>query len=133
MELLERVTEVGGQLLRVERYPDRAPDRRNLAPALLLTFDVGVVLVWVNAGEGRLETDHIRDIEDAPRNLTRLDEQEPWWRVIGSPLTAVDAVGGKRCGFRLRFRPEDRNPRFVRLMPEDGSVRVRMEKPAKSD
>jgi hypothetical protein len=133
MELLIRVAEAGGQLLRVERYPDKSTRKRNLVPALLLTFDVGMVLVWGNAEEERLELEHIRDPEDAPRDLTRLDEQEPWWRIIGSPLTAVEAVGRKRRGFRLRFRPDDRNPRFIRLTPKQGSVRVRMEKPGKSD
>ncbi len=139
MELLRRVSEADGQLLRVERYAGMAESNaagqstrgshHGLVPGLLLTFDVGRVLVWANPGQRRLECEHIRDVEDVPKELVCLDEEEPWWRVLGSPLARVVA-DGESPAYRLQFRRDERNPRFIWLIQRGDCVRIRMETPA---
>lgn len=129
MELFRRVAEAKGRLLRVQCYKERgrkAPDR---VSGLLLTFDVGRILVWAEAeatdGE-ELSYMHVQDTEDLAGGLSLLDEEEPWWRVLGSPLFRVWARRDPP-GVRLQFRPDDSNPRFIELGRKGRLVEITMD------
>jgi len=121
MELLERVAEAKGRLLRVQCYRERAGKAPRLVSGLLLTFDVGRILVWADPaqnGEGGLSYMHVEDTEDLSAGLVELDEREPWWRVLGSPLFRVRRKTGPG-GVCLQFRASDSNPRFIDIVQKD--------------
>lgn len=105
--VLERAVEARGRLLRVEASPVEASPGR-----LALTFDVGRVVL--EASKGRLETATVPDRGALPGPLESQDEEEPWWRVLGNPVTALwpDEQGRS---LRMRFREEAENPRVVRI------------------
>ena len=125
--VFERVTEARGRLLRVEA------DRSGETPRqLVLTFDVGRVLIRPT-DEG-LASVPIVDRAGVPDGLVLLDEEEPWWRLLGESLTAAwpggmeEAVGAHNAGpllaLKLRFREESKNPRIVLLESAGTAVRV---------
>lgn len=114
MELLERVVETGGQLLRVERDP----------AGLLLTFDVGRVRFRATPGGDGVAAELLAPGADASAGAVDAGEQEPWWRLLGNPLTAVWPEAG---ALRLRFRPESANPKVVRLAIAGGGVQAVLE------
>lgn len=130
LALLERAAEARGKLLRAEA--DRAGAT---VSALLLTFDVGRVLVTPT--EKGLATRAITDPSEAPDGLAALDEEEPWWRVLGAPITAAwpggveEGVGASGLGslmvLKMRFREESENPRVVRLEAAGAAIRVSLE------
>lgn len=115
MEVLARVVENGGQLLRVERDP----------AGLLLTFDLG--RVRVSAAAGGLEAALLDAGDSPPEGAADAGEEEPWWRFLGNPLTAVWPGDPDPASVRLRFRPEGENPRVVRLVAEGRGVRASLE------
>ncbi|MBW1884256.1 MAG: hypothetical protein JRJ58_12050 [Deltaproteobacteria bacterium] len=130
LEIFERAVAARGRLLRVEA--DRSgPTPRQLA----LTFDVGRILVRSSA-DG-LSATQLEERGELPGRLEPLDEQEPWWRLLGQPLTAVrpgatgEAVGAQGPGFlgvlKLRFREAAENPRIVVLEAAGAAVRVSLE------
>lgn len=129
-EIIERAAQAGGRLLRVEA------DREGPTPALLvLTFEVGRILI-TPAPEG-LALAAVETREDLPGGLVSLVEDEPWWRLIGQPMTAVwpggveDGVGARGLGslmvLKMRFREEAENPRIVVLEATGSAVRVSLE------
>ncbi len=130
LAILERAAESRGKILRAEG--DRAGERLG---ALVLTFDVGRVLV-VSSEEG-LVIEHISDPAGMPDGLAVLDDEEPWWRLLGQPLTAAwpggveEGVGARGLGslmvLKLRFREESENPRVVQLEATGASIRVSLE------
>ena len=123
MDLFERVVSERGRLLRVERYADHIKVDSSLVSALLLTFDVGRILVWGSAKTAKLVLEHIQNPENIPRQLVKLDEKEPWWRIMGSPLAAVRSFD-ENPGYQLQFRENDRNPRIVSLALEGDRIRI---------
>ncbi len=127
MDLFERVVSAHGRLLRVEQYADPAKRDSRLVPGLLMTFDVGRILVWGSAKAAKLLLEHIPNPDELPSRLVRLDEKEPWWRILGSPLAAVQSTDDKP-GYRLQFRENDRNPRTVSLTLEGDRIRIGLEK-----
>lgn len=130
LEIFERAARAQGRILRVEA--DRAGA---LARVLALTFDVGRVLLRSEDGEVRAEV--VPDRDALPAGLVRLDEEEPWWRVLGQPLTAAwparggeaidEAPGDGLPALKLRFRESDRNPRIVALTSAGPALRVALE------
>jgi hypothetical protein len=74
---------------------------------------------------------------ELPSSLEPLDEEEPWWRLLGQPLTAAwqgttgEAAGAQGVGFssvlKLRFREQTENPRIVVLEAAGAAVRVSLE------
>jgi hypothetical protein len=133
MELLQSVAEAGGRLLRVQCYSEGGSEVPELVSGLLLTFDVGRIMVWAESestGEatesGELTYMQVEDTEDLAGGLLILDEEEPWWRVLGSPLFRVRARR-ESPGVRLQFRPDESNPRFIELNGEDRLVRISMD------
>ncbi len=112
IELFERAAGAGAQLLRVEQY----------GAVLALTFDVGLVTV-APAAAGALVVAHPDSRDELPATPQSLDEEEPWWRLLGSPLTGVSSEG---AAIRLRFRAVDDNPRTVLLGANGPTVAARL-------
>lgn len=145
--IFERAVESGGRLLRAEA--DRAGPQAGL---LVLTFDVGRVLVSAGgppavgaegtaaeatpAGPG-LAVRVVPERSALPAGLISLEEEEPWWRLLGHPLTAVwpgdveSGVGARSLDsakiLKLRFREEAKNPRVVALEARGETVKVALE------
>jgi hypothetical protein len=135
MELFEKIAELGGKILQVERTsPASGPggDGEEMhASTILLTFDVARILVTARPGRS-LELRQVGSSEEAGVALSSASEEEPWWRVIGSPLVrSVDEEGeggGGLRALRLQFRADDDNPRFVSLRLAGSLVRAGIER-----
>jgi hypothetical protein len=130
LALFERVVERGGRILRAEG------DRAGVRPGMLaLTFDVGRILV-MPADDG-LVVEGVADREALPQSLGSLDEEDPWWRLLGQKLTAAwpggveEGVGARGLGslmvLKLRFREETENPRVVTIEATGSAMRVSVE------
>ena len=87
-ELFEQAADAGAQLLRVEKRV-HAGDVDLHASALLLTFDVGRILVTAEPARNVLVATHVESAEASPAGLTDASEEEPWWRLLGAPLSAA--------------------------------------------
>ncbi len=122
MERLERAVEAGGRLLKVERLGGVS---QGIARGFLLTFDVGRLLIEVEAG--RVHSVVIESADEVPANLEAASEDEPWWRLIGCPMTQVWAGEVGAQGLRLKFREDHENPKFIALVPDGAEVRVSLE------
>jgi hypothetical protein len=130
LEIFERAVAARGRLLRVEADRSGATPRQ-----LALTFDVGRILVRPSA-DG-LSVTQVGESGALPGTLEPLDEEEPWWRLLGQPLTAAwqgttgEAAGAQGVGFssvlKLRFREQTENPRIVVLEAAGAAVRVSLE------
>ena len=130
LEIFERAVAARGRLLRVEADRSGATPRQ-----LALTFDVGRILVSTIA-DG-LSATQVEKRAELPGRLEPLDEEEPWWRLLGQQLTAAwpgatgEAVGAQGLGclavLKLRFRDEAENPRIVVLEAAGAAVRVSLE------
>jgi len=129
MDLFERVISARGRLLRVEQYADPEKRGAKVVPGLLMTFDVGHILIWGDAKATMLQLEQIPNPDEVPNRLIRLDEKEPWWRILGSPLTAVQSLDEKTL-YRLQFRESDRSPRTISLTLEGDRIRIGVEKAA---
>ena len=129
MDIFERAATARGRILRVEA------DRDDALPRILaLTFDIGRILVRPADGEIRAEV--VPDRDALPPGLVPLDEEDPWWRVLGQPITAVWPVGGEAApvavqpklqALKLRFRESDQNPRIVGITAAGPALRVSLE------
>lgn len=131
LEIFEKAVASGGRLLRVEG--DRAGPKLGL---LVLTFDIGRILVAADgAADGAtLTVRHVLERAALPPGLVSLQEEEPWWRLLGHPLTAVWpgdvewGTGARSLGpstiLKLRFREESENPRVITLAAVGGVVAV---------
>ncbi len=130
-------------MLKVEG--DRAGPKLGL---LVLTFDIGRILVAADgaanaaasaatgeAADGAtLTVRHVLERAALPPGLASLQEEEPWWRLLGHPLTAVWpgdvewGTGARSLGpstiLKLRFREESENPRVIALAAVNGLVAV---------
>ena len=129
MELFQRVAEARGRLLRVQCYRERGSRTYRRLSGLLLTFDVGRILVWADNtadGDEELSSMHVKDTEDIAGGLRVLDEEEPWWRVLGSPLCRVWSRRDP-ARIRLQFRTDDSNPRFIELAKKGRLVEIEMD------
>jgi len=130
LAILERAAEGRAKVLRAEG--DRAGATLGV---LALTFDVGRILVAPT--EEGLVIDHVADPSEMPEGLGPLDDEEPWWRLLGQPLTAAwpggveEGVGASGLGslmvLKLRFREEFENPRVVQLEATGNSIRISLE------
>ena len=79
LEIFERAVEARGRILRAEA--DRAGQTVGV---LALTFDVGRIVV--RPGEDGLLVEHVKEREQLPEVLEGLDEEDPWWRLVGQPI-----------------------------------------------
>lgn len=130
LEILERVAEARGKILRAEA--DRAGGSVGV---LALTFDVGRIVI-APADDG-LEIEGVEARDSLPDGVGSLDEEEPWWRLLGHPLTAAwpggveEGVGasglGKLMVVKMRFREENENPRVVQLEATGSAIRISLD------
>ena len=112
MELLERAAAAASPLLAAESIADGG---------LLLTFEAGRLRLAGEPASAELVVELVAAGDlDALRRVN-LGEEEPWWRLVGSPLVAVHAISG---GAALQFRHDDDNPRVVEIVLEAGTLRV---------
>lgn len=118
-ELFERAASARGRILRVES--DRA---EGFPRVLALTFDVGRVVV--RAEGDALLAESAAERAALPSGLVPLDEEDPWWRVLGQPITGVWRIGGDSAGraLALRFREPDQNPRLIGIAVAGPALRV---------
>jgi hypothetical protein len=104
--LLEAFVVAAARLLRVESDDPRA---------LSLRFDRGVLRLAVVDGALELELGGATGVgEDA----AILDEDDPWWTVIGHPLCGAWSRRdgeGRREALELQLRPDGENPKIVVL------------------
>jgi hypothetical protein len=130
LEIFERAVEARGRILRAEAdYTDAAPGM------LLLTFDVGRIAIRPH--DDGLLIEPLEAGDAPPAGLESLDEHEPWWRLLGHPITAAwsggveEGVGARGLRslmvLKLRFREESDHPRIVRLDAAGHAVRVSLE------
>ena len=130
IEIFERAIEARGRILRFEA------DRTGRLPGVLvLTFDVGRIVV--RPGDDGLLVEQVADAGMLPGGLEEVGDEEPWWRLVGQPITAVwpggveEGVGARGLGslmvLKLRFREESDNPRTVRLEATGRTMRVSLE------
>lgn len=130
LDIFERAVAARGRLLRVEADP-AGPHPRLLA----LTFDIGRIVLRPEAEEIRAEA--VPDRALLPPGLVPLDDEDPWWRLLGHPITAVWPVGDDATGpvamapalraVKLRFRESDANPRIVAVTAAGVALRVTLE------
>ena len=122
-EFLDRVVNAGGVLLRVEcLHPDGSS-----AVAILLTFDVGRLL-FSALPEGRgLAAMSLQKPEDVPGGLEDTGENEPWWRLLGNAVCAVESPAPNREKVRLQFRRTEANPKFLTLSAMGAVVRAELD------
>ncbi len=121
MDLFERVAETGGLLLRV----DCAEDTGIGGSILLMTFDVGRLLVRVDPVGRHLVVELAAPRDDLADELLPANEEEPWWRVLGSPLVRVSPLSEGTPlsqGLRLQFRADDDAPRIIALSSSGPAV-----------
>jgi hypothetical protein len=121
MQRFERVVEAGGVLLKAERFAGEDP---LLVAGLLLTFDVGRLLVEVAPGALTIRATVVETKDAVPAGMVAGAEEEPWWRVLGGPLTRVQATDR---GVRLQFRADADNPRIIALENAGGEVRITLD------
>ena len=129
MERLSRVAEAGGRLLKADRLGSQGAA---LSAGILLTFDVGRLLLAVDADLGMVRSVIVAGVGEIPAGISDASEDEPWWRVVGSPLVRVLAGEAGAQGLRLQFRADDENPRFITLQPSGSEVQVILEPDAGS-
>ncbi len=89
-----------------------------------------------DAASGGLRLTHVEERGDVSGALLPLDEEEPWWRVLGNPITrawpatahaAAAASGGESNDVRIQFREDEENPKVICFRFEEGAVRVTTE------
>ena len=130
LEIFERIAEAGGRILRAE-----AEGADPTSEVFALTFDVG--RVTVRSGDEGLMISQTTEREELPGDLMDRGEEEPWWRLLGQPVTAAwpggveDGVGARGLHslmvLKMRFREESDNPRILCLEAAGRSVRVSVE------
>ena len=89
-----------------------------------------------DAANGGLRLARVKERGDLSGALLPLEEEEPWWRVVGNSITrawlataGVGAAtsGGEVSAVRIQFREDEENPKVISLSFEGGSVRVTTE------
>ena len=123
--MFERAVRGGGQLLSVGVRP--LGGSTDQVDTLVLTFDLGRIAVSVEPTTESLVVDYVESSEQEPPGLEDAAQEEPWWRLLGSPLARTWAAGPGGDAVCLQFRADDESPRTVTLEPHGGSVSIRLE------
>ena len=123
---LEGLIAQSATLLRVDALSvDGAAGKRSRA--LVLTFDVGPLIVEPSHDGSELRFAALESGEVLDQGSVSLNEEEPWWALLGHPLTRAEEIlepDGHRAGLELQFRRDDENPRRVALRLRDDAVEV---------
>jgi hypothetical protein len=112
---LEPLVRAGARLLRVEA---RGPQ------AWTLWFDRGGIEIAL-AGRG-LELGPAAALGGETHSL---DEEEPWWAVLGAPLAGAWSstdTEGRRIALELQLRRDDEGPKRIALEPRAGRMHARV-------
>lgn len=125
MELFERAAAAGGRLLQVHRLPATGGSDEDAA-ALVLTFDVGRILVSVDSATAHLVATHLAGAGDIPDGALNASEEEPWWRLLGTPLAGAAESEAGTC-LRLDFQLSDAPPRTLALASDGVRLRATLE------
>ncbi|MEX2207770.1 MAG: hypothetical protein WEF50_16215 [Myxococcota bacterium] len=113
-QLLAPLVRSGTRLLHVEANGSRE---------LSLRFDRGAVLVLLV--DGGLELGGGRPPSESAEAL---DESDPWWTVIGQPLSGAWSVvdtDQRRLVVELQLRLDGESPKIVTLEPRGPRIRAR--------
>jgi hypothetical protein len=124
-DLFERAASARARLLRAERIRGERPGATGLA----LTFDAGVITIEPAADGGGLRIAHPEPDDAAPAATEPLDQEEPWWRFLGNPLTGCAHVGDATSPdeVHLRFREPEQGARSVVLVARGTAVAAALE------
>jgi hypothetical protein len=125
IELFERAIQGGGQLLRAEVSP--LGETRDRVSVLLLTFDLGRMVVTAEPATESLLVEYVESPDHTPAGAVDASEEEPWWRVLGSPIARAWPAGPSEGSVCLQFRADDQSPRVITLEPRGGCVTIRLE------
>jgi len=115
-DLLTEFVRTGTRLLHVELHGPRA---------LSLRFDRGQLHVRLEDAGLELELGGGAPLS---ADAESLDEDDPWWTVIGQKLQGAWAridTDRRRLVVELQFRPDDENPKIVTLEPRGPRIRAR--------
>jgi hypothetical protein len=140
IELFERAAEVNGCFLKAEQLLDVDADTDadtdedpGRGPGYLLTFDVGRILIAADRKNARLVVRQIHSLDELTSiRLVPLDEEEPWWRLAGNPITRAwpchEGFGAESAGevsdLRMQFRADGERSHIISLRYDAGAVRV---------
>jgi hypothetical protein len=138
IELFERAAEAQGRLLRAEALslPGGGSPSPERAGGYLITFDVGRIFVAADPSTGGLSIRQVESPDELSGELSALDDEDPWWRIIGNPITRVwpgstgtgaAAGAGAVEDVRIQFREDQENPKVISLRFEGGEVGVSLE------
>jgi len=125
VEVFERAAAEGGRLLKVDQLP-LAAGSGNDAVALVLTFDVGRILVSFDSASSCLVATHVAELEDVPSGTVDASEAEPWWRLLGAPIVGVTEAEAGAC-LRLEFQVSGARPRTLALASDGIRLRAAIE------
>jgi hypothetical protein len=125
VEVFEHAAAAGGQLLQVERLAPAAGSGEDAA-ALVLTFDVGRILLSLDPGTARLVATHLATSGDVPGGALSANEEEPWWRLLGAALARATA-SEDASRLRLEFRIAGAAPRTLALVSDGIRLRASIE------
>ncbi len=119
--ILEELIREEPRLLRAELAPADEREAATCFRGLLLTFDVGRLVVAIDAEKGILRVDHGTEVELDEADIEGVDEEEPWWTLMGHAL--VRARRGPDV-LELQFRADDKSPKLVTLTLREGAIHV---------
>jgi hypothetical protein len=122
MEVFERAAASSAQLLQVMRLGGAGDDSTSLPAAVLMTFDVGRILISADPTTRRLEAVELPDADSLPSGLADAAEDEPWWRLLGCSLAAVATESPEKI--RLEFRISGGLVRTLILERSGGGLRT---------
>ena len=119
LQWLERVVQGDGKLLRVLREPVAGPGGARRSRSLVWTFDVGGIALHVQRGSVVAEA----MAPDAdPSALLTADEDDPWWMLLGHPLTkASERADG---ALLVQFRADANSPKILVLAAHGDAIDV---------
>lgn len=128
IELFERAADANAQLLEALVCAESG-DAAKLS-LLLLTFDVGRILIRPDPERESFSIEVIAAGAPLPPGLVNAAEEDPWWRLLGSPLARVwEPEGALHSRVCLQFRADGQSPRVVTLEAQGASVSIRLENP----
>ena len=125
MEVFERAAAAGGRLLKVDQLP-LADGSDEDAAALVLTFDVGRILVSFDSASSCLVATHVAEAGDVPGSTVDASEAEPWWRFLGAPLVAATESEAGAC-LRLEFQVAGARTRTLALVSDGTRLQATIE------
>jgi len=122
-ELFERAVAARARLLSVERLPAPAADDEQTGSAFLLTLDAGRILLSASTETGALHARQLESRDEVPSGLVTAVEAEPWWRLLGSPITGARLEDAQRR-LRLQIREDANAPRFALVALRGAALRA---------